>query len=364
MLMVLFAFLAVASAWTAWRRNPLYSTRGTLRSVALVLAAIGAVIGLMITAVNFTADKSPVVVGSTLAAVIVFGALSLIFIIQAVTTPRDEKLATALPPSATLVHDHRKKVYKWAKRLAIFLAVCGILGLLIPGDAGYIPWGLGGFALFMGLIMLPVGYVTARNFDRSLTALELSPWVHWQYAPEQWKQWTDAQVERLKATPPTFIMKRDWRKLVLMFASMAVPIYIFCPGTVLEKTLYILFICGLLFAIVEGSIRDGHRAPERLRTTLQNAAPEAYFGHDGVFCDGIYTTWLTIDNYLLSASIDERQPRSLLFRFEKVVPSPYSGNSIIPISQSVLIPPGAESDIKRLQQELTARCPTAKIVLL
>jgi hypothetical protein len=131
----------------------------------------------------------------------------------------------------------------------------------------------------------------------------------------------------------------------------------------LFRTIYVVFICGLLFALAEASTRDFKRAPEKLRATLLEAVPEAYFGRDGVFCDGVYTTWLSLNVYLTSASIDERQPRSLVFHFDKIVPNPYAGNPIIPIQQSVLIPQDAESDIARLRQELTARCPKARILL-
>jgi hypothetical protein len=92
---------------------------------------------------------------------------------------------------------------------------------------------------------------------------------------------------------------------------------------------------------------------------LLRVTPEVYFGHDGLFCDGVYTTWLSLNIYFKSSSIDERQPRSLLFRFEKVVSNPYTGNQFIPVYQSVLIPAGAEIDIARLQHELAARCPEA-----
>ena len=298
-----------------------------------------------------------------MAAVVVFGALSLIFIIRAVSTPPEAKLVMALPPSAKLVHVHRRKVYKWAKFSAILLAVCAILAMVIPGDAKYAPLTVGGMALLLGVVLLPVGYVTPRDFDRSLTALEIDPWVHWQYAPAEWKQWANVQVERMKATPPTFLLKRDWRKLAWPCALIAAGVLVFSPGSWLEKMLYILFVCGLLFAIAEESTRDYRRAPERLRTTLLKAAPEVYFGHDGVFCDGAYTTWLSLNVYLTSASIDERQPRSLVFHFDNVVSNPYGGNPVIPIQQNVLIPSGAGSDIARLQQELSARCPKARIML-
>jgi hypothetical protein len=111
------------------------------------------------------------------------------------------------------------------------------------------------------------------------------------------------------------------------------------------------------------SIRSDRHSPDKLRSVLRGAAPEVYFGHDGVYCDGVFTTWLTLDNYLKAASIDERAPRSLLFRFEKVVVNPYTGNELVPIDQSVLIPEGAETDLARLQHELSTRFPALPIAL-
>ena len=139
MILVLFAILSAVGAWHTWRHNPLYSARSTLRSAAVVLLAVAAMICIVVAAVNLTINRSPAVVGGAMAAVVVFGALSLIFIIRAVSTPPEAKLVMALPPSAKLVHVHRRKVYKWAKFSAILLAVCAILAMVIPGDAKYVP---------------------------------------------------------------------------------------------------------------------------------------------------------------------------------------------------------------------------------
>jgi len=218
-------------------------------------------------------------------------------------------------------------------------------------------------ALFLAAILLPVAYVTARRFDVSLTALECNPWLHWQYTPEQWRQWTNVQIDRMEAEPPKVILKRDWRNLACTLSAIALAIFLFYPGQWLLDSLSVLFSCGLVLAVVILGPGEQRRSAEKLRATLLKAAPEVYFGHDGVFCDGTYTQWLGMDIYLLAATIDERQPRSLLFRFEKIEPNPYGGFPAVPIHQSVLIPPGRESDLARLQKELEARCPAAKVAL-
>ena len=109
--------------------------------------------------------------------------------------------------------------------------------------------------------------------------------------------------------------------------------------------------------------RGGAHGADKLRAKLLHANPEAFFGRDGIFCDGVFTPWLNVSTYLVSAALDERQPRSAMFNFERSFPNPYGPTQIIPIHQAVLIPTGRETDLARLQQELTTRCPRAQIRL-
>jgi len=363
MLPVLFALLSAAGAWVAWRRNPLYTTRSSLRTLVYVLLSIAAFGGLIVGAVNLVIHRSPVVAGVTIGAVVIFGTLGLIFVIQSVSTPKDAKLATVLPPSAKVVHVHREKVYKWAKVFAIAVVILGILAIVLPGNGPYVIYALGSIVLLLGAVMLPVGYFNALKFDRSLTILMGDSWVHWQYPAEEWKQWVEVQAARVKATPPKFKIGRDWRKFALPFSIIAVGVLIFSPGSWLAKTLYILFCIGLISGLVAVGAREGKRAPGRVRAALLKASPDAYFGRDGLFCNGVYTTWVGLSVYLTSAWVDQNPPCSLCFRFEKYVPNPYGGSSTMIINQVVPIPAGGENDIGRLQQELTTRCPKARIAL-
>jgi hypothetical protein len=167
----------------------------------------------------------------------------------------------------------------------------------------------------------------------------------------------------MKTKPATFILKRDWHKLALPFAIIAGGVIFFSPGPLVFRIGYVLLVCGAIFGLALYSTGEERRAPEKTRATLLKAAPEVYFGHDGIFCDGVFTTWLSLNVYLVAASIDDRPPRSLLFSFEKVQPSPYTGNQISAVQQSVLLPAGAEGDVSKLQHELGARCPKARVQL-
>ena len=358
---VIFSIFLILGAWAAWRRSPTYSRRSTLHAAVIILLAIVGGVALIVATVHFTINRSPVVAGCALAVAIVVGSLSMIFFIQAATVPKESKPA-ALPHATKLVTVNRLKVYKWIKVSAVLVAVFAFGGLL-PGAAGIVSLTLGGFTLFLAVVLLPVYYFNTRGLDQSLTAVELDPWVHWQYTPEQWQQWSDVQAGRLRATPPSFLLARDWRRFLFPFAIIIGGVAFFCPGSWIFKAAYLALVCGAILALAVASGRGGASVADKLHARLLAAPPEAYFGRDGLFSDGVFTPWLNISVYLISAAIDERQPRSLLFNFERIVPNPYGPTQTIPIHQAVLIPAASQNDLARLQRELIARCPKAQITL-
>lgn len=351
----------MAGAWTAWRRNPLYSARSTWHAAVIILLAIAAVIGLIVAVVKLTIHSSLAVSLTAIFSTIIVATLALIFFIQAATVPRESKPA-ALPHSVKLVTNNRAKIYKWVKLLAVLIAIFA-LGSLIPGPVKYVSLTFGGMTLFLAVILLPVFYFTNRTLDQSLTAVELNPWVHWQYTPEQWQQWSTIQADRLRATAPTFLLSRDWRRFLFPFALIIAGVAFFVPGSWLFKGPYVVLVCGAILTIATLAGRGGAPHADKLHAKLLAAAPEAYFGHDGVFADGVFTPWLNVSSWLVSATLDQRQPRSMMLNFERSVPNPYGPTQTIPIHQAVLIPANADGDLSRLQQELTTRCPTAQITL-
>jgi hypothetical protein len=334
-----------------------------LRAAVVILLAVSAVICLIVGTVKLTEHSSIAVVATSLTLAIIVGTLGLIFFIQAATVPKEAKPAS-LPHSVKLVTDNRRHVYKWLKVFAVLVAIFALGGLL-PGAARYISLTLGGFTLFLAIILLPVLYVTNRTLDQSLTAVELDPWVHWQYTPAQWQQRSAVQADRLRATPPSFVLARDWRRFLFPFAIIIGGVAIFVPGSWLFKGIYLAVVCAAILTIAVLAGRGGAHSADKLHARLLQAAPEAWFGRDGVFADGVFTPWLNPSTYLVSATVDPRQPRSLLFNFERNIPNPYGPTQPIPIHQSILIPtePANSEDIARLQQQLTTRCPKAQITL-
>jgi hypothetical protein len=350
-------------AWSAWRRNPLYSTRSTLRAAVVILLAVAGVICLIAGTVRLTEHGSIAVMATSLTLAIIVGTLGLIFFIQAATVPKESKPAS-LPHSVKLVTDNRRHVYKWLKVFAVLVAIFGLGGLL-QGAARYISLTLGGLTLFLAIILLPVLYVTNRAADQSLTAVELDPWVHWRYTSDQWQQWSAVQADRLRATPPSFVLVRDWHRFLFPFAIIIGGVALFVPGSWLFKVIYLALVCAAILLVAALAGRGGAHSADKLHARLLQAAPEAWFGRDGVFADGVFSPWLNPSTYLVSATIDPRQPRSLLLNFERNIPNPYGPTQPMPIHQAVLIPTESASsqDLTRLQQELTTRCPKAQIAL-
>lgn len=157
----------------------MYSASSSARILGVVVLSIAVLVLVVVGAVNLTENRSAPVVLGTMLTVVVLGTFAMIFVIQTVSTPNEARLATALPASAKIVQVHRRKVYHWAKYLGGLVAIFTVLGIVVPGNAKYIALSFGGMALLLTVILLPVAYVNARHFDRSLTALELDPWIHW-----------------------------------------------------------------------------------------------------------------------------------------------------------------------------------------
>jgi hypothetical protein len=359
MYLAIFALLSAVGAWAAWRNNPLYSRMATLRFIAAIAVGAALVVGIILAALNLTANSTPLVTNATLALVVLVGTIAFIWIILAASTPK----VPPLPRATTLVRVHREKLVPYARWFVGSMLALGLLALLVPGDWKIAVGVVAGLLAFLGFVLLFTGYIAALGFDRSLSSVESEPWVHWTYTPEQWRAWTDAEVSRLAATPPHWVWRRDWKRIILPVVAVVGGVYLFDPGSIAWRTGYLCVLFIIMAATVALSNRYGKTAPARLRRLIAAAAPETYFGSSGIYTEGGYTQWLTVSNYLVEATVDEREPRNIDLFFEQIVPGSYAGP--IPIHRRVLVPPGAASDIDitRLQGLLSAACPSARIAL-
>jgi uncharacterized membrane protein YkgB len=270
-----------------------------------------------------------------------------------------------LPASAKRLNMFQKRTYVWARRLGWALPAFASVVLLLRGTPQAVVGTLGGLLGFLGIIMVFGFWLTARSTDRWLSAVEADPWVHWIYTPEQWRQWTEAAVQREAPEPDgAFHWRRDWKMVTSISIAIlgALLFLVDAPWTMR------LTIAGILAVTMTAGLglagRNKAKASQALRRKLATADLEVYFGEDGLFALGEFTPWLTVGVYLQAAFLDEREPRSLALQFQKVV-SGYASTYLVPKTLSLPLPQchGVDNDLARLQKELSVRCQKAAITL-
>ena len=362
MYMVLMALLAVGGGWVAWRKNPLFSVRSTLRFILTAAAMLAAFIFAELAAIKYTAHFSEAVQLGAIFGVVGVGTIAMIGGIIKLSLPKGEPL----PPSAKMVNIFRKRTHIWAKRLACFLLTFAVLVLVLRGAPQIVVGTIGGLFAFLGIVMLFAAWLTAKKTDRWLSAVEADPWAHWTYTPEQWRQWTEIEVQRAApVSAQMFQWRRDWKKVVPTFAVMIFVPPLFFPECSWTERLVIM---GVSTSLLVVGVALGNcskvNAPASLRKKLVKANPEVYFGQDGLFADGEFTPWLTAGVYLHSAFRDEREPRSIMLQFHKIIAGSGSMTTVttnvnLPLPQSNTV----EADLARLQRELSAKCTQAAVAL-
>jgi hypothetical protein len=217
--------------------------------------------------------------------------------------------------------------------------------------------GLGGFVLVACGPTLSIAYMMARRNDRGMSAVIANPWVHWQYAQEKWAQWADNQREWEIAREGPW----SW-KGVSVFVLVCVGLFALgtlFTGASLEENMIILgALSGSVILLVPVAYWFKRTNFDRRYRRLLAAAPESWFGEEGVFCNGTYMPWILSGKYLLKATAAMDQPARLILIFES-----FNGSSSNQITQRIPIPDGHLTDLPMLQQKLSAHCRTASVHL-
>lgn len=352
-MLIVFALLTIVGSLAAWRASPLYSLKSTLKLGLATLLIPAVAVGAAMAIYDGPLKNAPVaqaVVGLFAYLLIATGAMVLIVRIT------DAHVAQ-LPPAVKLVNVHRHRVLRWGWRLIVYVLMNAGAALIVPDRWQWLPEMLGGFVLLICGPMIGLAYMMARRNDRAMSAIFASPWVHWQYTPQQWQQWIDNQLqwERAKQKPVS------WRAL---FLFMLFCDSLFALGTAFDggfggENLYIFFgLCGLVVVFIAIMVAVGQLGPRRRKRLLLAAPPEAYFGDEGVFCNGEFTTWILSGRYLLSASVESTSTTCVILVFES-----YTGNASIQLYKRVFVPPDHCADLALLEKKLAASCPSASVNL-
>lgn len=351
--LLIFCFLTIAGAYAGWRKSPLYSVKTTLKLIGGFLLIVAVVAGTTYVIVNSSLSRSPVAeVIASLAAVIVLGSGASILIVRIT----DAHVA-ALPASARLVSFNRHKIYRWIWRLMAFLLINTAASFVLPSDWKWLPEGLAGFVLLLCGPMLSIGYMMARRNDRGMSAVIANPWAHWQYTPEKWTQWAENQRAWEIAQEGPW----SWKGASL-FVLLCVGLFalgsLFTGASLHENVIIVGGLSGFVMLLVAVAYWFKRTNFDRRYRRLLVAAPETWFGDEGLFCNGAYTPWILSGRYLLKATVAIDQPPRLMLIFES-----FNGSSSTQITQRIPIPDGHLVDLPILQQKLNAQCPKASVNL-
>jgi hypothetical protein len=357
MISAVFALIYTVGAWSAWRSNPMYSARLTVRLLATIVLGIGAAFAAIIAATVLTENSPAPVAAAAIGGVCFVVCLALIWLILHVSLPRVAPVAAG----TALVRTNRRKLLPWVKRFGWVIAGLALLALALPGDAKFVLAGVGALTLALGIVALFAAFLVYLHLDRSMTAVESAPWVHWRYTPHEWAAWSSAEVARIAAEAPPWQWKRDWKGISISLVVVTIPFAVnFNPADWKWLTALTILSWLVLIVIVFGVDAYARTAPARMRRLLSLGAPDTYLGAGGVYADGVYNEWAGMGNFLLSATVDEREPRSLTFVFERSA----SGGGTIQVRQSVLLPSDARADLDKLQAALSSAVPRATISLV
>jgi len=143
--LLIFCFLTIAGAFSAWRRSPLYSLKITLKLVGAFLLIVAVVAGTTHAIVYGGLSRSPIAQGiAGFVALLALACASSIVIVRIT-----DKHVAQLPPSARLVSFNRHKIYRWIWRLVVFLLINTAACLVLPSAWKWLPAALGSFVLFL-----------------------------------------------------------------------------------------------------------------------------------------------------------------------------------------------------------------------
>ena len=352
--LMIFCILTIIGGLRAWRHSPLYSLKTSFKLVGAFLLIVAVFICVLQVIMRGLLGTSPVVQGIAgfLAIILVASGASIL------TVKITDAHVAQLPPSAKLVSFNRHKVYRWIWRLVVFLVICSAAALVLPSSWNWLPIGLGGFMLMASAPALSILFMMARRNDRGMSAVIANPWVHWQYTPEIWAQWAMNQKQWEEAQEGPWRWKSAF--LLILFCAVLFVLGAFLSGgSFLENAIITGGLIGLIILLVLLAWWFKRTNFDRRYRRLLEAAPEAWLGDEGLFCNGAYTPWILSGKYLLRATAASDPLPCVTLTFQST-----SGTASVLVTQRIPIPDGHLPDLPLLQQKLRAHCPTASVHLI
>jgi hypothetical protein len=185
---IVWAFFVLATgicAWKAWRRNPLYSRKSTVKAGTVWLLGSALAIGLARLVANHSSGRSPAVLTLSCAALLAAIILGLYAASRRITEGPADKTPRRTKPGDR----YRRKLYPWLLGFATLLLLLLVWAALVAPSSAELPLVLAALVLAIGISALGSLYFKAKRSDYAIDALMTDFWVHWQYAPGESEAW-------------------------------------------------------------------------------------------------------------------------------------------------------------------------------
>ena len=343
-------------AWRAWRRSRFYSLKTNAQLAAAFLLLVGGIVAIVLGSFGRSAGHTPVARLALMALAII-----LIFAIFIATVFRITEGKQADPPQGASWSDvHGRRLRPWIGYTSALLLLDIVATVFTPPSWIALPLTLGGIVLLLGTSVLYPLFLRARRYDRATTALLASPWVHWRYAPEQWKSWALIQRSWEQAQAPIVQWKQDVPQALFPIAVLGIATWILGDGGPAEKVGVFLACIAVLLSASFLMVRAARREPQRRFLRILGSPPEAILGAQGIYCGGELSPWSVAGAHLVEAMALHDPPQRLVLNFDSLRAN---GSGASRQSRMIPIPQGGERDLHQLQQQLKAACPQASVRL-
>jgi hypothetical protein len=219
--------------------------------------------------------------------------------------------------------------------IAWIVAVIFFIGIFIPSIIG-IDGMNGGFALsfvlgFFSIVAIITAFVygkLAKEYDAIMKGKDVL--AHWQYAPDEWKDYTAKEFTR---------DKKDKRSLFLIVFFWSALFAISFPILDHKNGWYVTIVMGILIIIIGItaiiSIISAHRSNKK-------SNGDVYITKHGILFSGKVLSWSMISSKLLDVRLDEvEEPPLLVFEIQ-------SGKSSYTLR--IPVPQGKKDEAKKIIQ--------------
>ncbi|HYG59861.1 MAG TPA: hypothetical protein VD902_17490 [Symbiobacteriaceae bacterium] len=230
------------------------------------------------------------------------------------------------------VNNPNQKAIQFSAALLVLSLISVVLGLMLDGDLGFWTASLGGVALFIAIILLPVMIWDGKKRAKAIQALLSGEGLlaHWRYHPYEWNQF--ALQERTRELAEARKVSLYTLPIVL---GMGLVGGLFSDLEMDGTYIVVIILTGLgMSAFLGGLLAAGAQLTFQRN---QSGVGEAYISGTGVYFHGKYHTWTGAGVRLTAVEFLPGDPAVIAFRYEATV-----GDTVQAHAARVPVPRGNE----------------------